>query len=137
VAYGNRTDLNAPTPLPVQAPTGQPYGVAGAQIAAQQQIPMAAPSPPSVPAPQLGPPPAGGPSILPGGLGHIARASERPQEHVMAGSPMGPGPGPTAIPGWQQSSSQTLGGLLNGLAQAPNATPEVANLASLVNRGRL
>jgi hypothetical protein len=32
---------------------------------------------------------------------------------------------------------QTLGGLLSGLAAAPNATPEVKGLASFVNQGRL
>ena len=38
-AYGNRTDLNAA--LPVQAATGQGYGEAGAQQAAQRAIPVA------------------------------------------------------------------------------------------------
>lgn len=57
-AYSNRTDLNMNKALPIQAATGQGYGEAGAQRAAQRAIPlqgqnagMPAPAPaPSAPA---------------------------------------------------------------------------------------
>lgn len=54
----------------------------------------------------------------------------------MTGVAAGPGAGPEAIPG-NQSPVQTLGTLLNGLANAPNATPEVQGLAAYVGQGRL
>lgn len=72
-AYSNRTDLNAGPRI--DAPRGQPYGEAGAQIAAQQALPMSAPPPSAIP---LGAP------------------TNRPNEPVQAGLPIGPGPGPEA-----------------------------------------
>lgn len=73
-SYGNRTDLNAAPRLAPSAPTGQPYGEAGAQLARQQEIP-------------LGRPPAPIPLDSP---------SSRPNEPVQSGLPIGPGPGPEA-----------------------------------------
>lgn len=64
-SYGNRSDLNAGT-QPVRAQTGQAYGVAGQQQAAQQAIPL----------PDFGAPTA------------------RPNEPIHSGMPTGPGPGP-------------------------------------------
>lgn len=138
-AYANRSDLSGPPKLPPTAVPGQPYGAAGAQLAAQAAVPMG-PSPAGTAqaAPPQGPPSPGGgaPPITPGGLGHIARPSERPGEHVMTGVGAGPGPGPEAIPGYQ-APTQTLGGLLSSLASTPSATPEVRGLAAFVNQGRL
>lgn len=65
--YANRSDLNAGT-QPVRAATNQPYGVAGQQQDAQQQIPL----------PDFGAPTA------------------RPGEPITHGMPTGPGPGPLA-----------------------------------------
>lgn len=76
-AYSNRSDLNAGPRI--DAPRGQPYGVAGQQIAAQQQMPMAAPPAPAPPV-ALGAP------------------TTRPDEPVQAGLSLGPGPGPESIP---------------------------------------
>ncbi len=76
VAYNNRTDLNAGPRI--AAPTGQAYGEAGAQIAAQQAVPMA-PPPPSAPPVPLGAP------------------SQRPGEPVQSGLSLGPGAGPESI----------------------------------------
>lgn len=57
-AQGNRTDLNRPKELPVMAATGQAYGQAGAQRAAQQIVPMAnAPISQGAPANQVERPP--------------------------------------------------------------------------------
>lgn len=52
-AYSNRTDLQNPAKkLAARAATGQTYGEAGAQIAAQQAVPMGQ-SPSTAPAPQV------------------------------------------------------------------------------------
>lgn len=71
-AYPNRTDLNA---QPVRTAPGQPYGAATAQAQAQQAVPM-----------------AGAPQVL-----SLHAPTQRPDEHVMTGSPMGPGAGPEAL----------------------------------------
>ena len=91
-AYANRTDLNRA--VPVQAPTGQPYGARKAQMDAQRAIPLA--PPPAPPGPQ-----AGGAAVpagpAPGDLGSLTRATERPSEPLTAGLASGPGPGPEAL----------------------------------------
>jgi len=76
-SYGNRTDLNA---QPVRTAPGQAYGTAGAQAAAQQQMPLAQqPAPPAagaapVPSPSPAPP-----------LGGLYDASMRTDEPLQAG----------------------------------------------------
>jgi len=81
--YGNRTDLQNPTKkIAVTAATGQTYGEAGAQRAAQQAVPMGAPQ---------------APVIAPGSLGNLDRPTERPMEPVTAGNPLGMGPGAEAL----------------------------------------
>ncbi len=70
--YANRTDLQNPTKkMAVTAATGQTYGEAGAQRAAQQAVPMGAPQ---------------APVIAPGSLGNLDRPTERPTEPVTAGN---------------------------------------------------
>ena len=83
MAYGQRTDLNK---MPATAAPGQTYGEAGAQKAAQRAVPMGA-SAPSAP-----------PSATPGQYGPFDRATERPQEPVTTGNPMGAGAGPEVLP---------------------------------------
>ena len=108
-AYPNRTDLSQQKNLPARVATGQTYGLAGQQLAAQHNVPMApqplgvagAPAPggpvPGVAAPpSQGPPPA--PPIAPGAFGPLARPTERPGEPVTTGLPIGAGPGPEAMP---------------------------------------
>ena len=81
--YANRTDLQNPTKkMAVTAATGQTYGEAGAQRAAQQAVPMGAPQ---------------APVIAPGSLGNLDRPTERPTEPVTAGNPLGMGPGAEAL----------------------------------------
>lgn len=85
--YANRSDLRQ-TPT---AATGQEYGKAGAQIAAQRAVPLAA-------APPVGPPPAGPPVAAgfatPEDTPNLTDPTRRPDEPVTAGMPFGPGPGP-------------------------------------------
>jgi hypothetical protein len=83
MAYGQRTDLNK---MPATAAPGQTYGEAGAQKAAQRAVPMGA-SAPTAP-----------PSATPGQYGPFDRATERPQEPVTTGNPLGAGAGPEVLP---------------------------------------
>ena len=138
-AKPNRTDLLVSKPEPVSTVPGQGYGVAGAQQAAQQAVPMGPPpvalgggaaGPPSPAAP---PPSAPGP--LPGAAGAFTRPTERPNEPIHAGMPTGPGPGPEslggvgALAGSGEMEGQTLKGLLANLAAQPGASSAVMDLA--------
>lgn len=92
-AYPNRSDLRGP--VPIQAAPNQGYGEAGAQLAAQRAVPMAAPhAPAGVGGPVPSPAPAG---PAPGGLGDLLRPTERPGEPLTSGIAQGPGPGPEAL----------------------------------------
>lgn len=82
-AYPNRSDLT-----PTAAP-GQTYGQAGAQLRAQQAMPMGAQPGPSGPPPA----PSAGPPVAPGSLGAFDGPTQRPNEPVTAGADAGPGPG--------------------------------------------
>lgn len=100
-SYAHRTDMNAaPRHLPAVAIPGQEYGAQAAQLRAQAAVPTASgPLPPAAPS---------GPPAPPGNLfGAMAGGGNwssivdaptaRPDEHPMAGNPMGPGPGPEAL----------------------------------------
>jgi hypothetical protein len=84
--YPNRSDLRNTAKLPAKAATGQTYGEAGKQMAAQRAVPMAAP--PTDVAPTATPQQ---PRIAPGAMGPLDRPTERPDEPVTAGAPFGPG----------------------------------------------
>lgn len=85
-AYPQRTDLNKMAPT---AATGQTYGAAGAQIAAQKAVPMG--STPTAAMPQIQRP-------TPGAAGPLDRPTERPQEPITSGAPFGAGPGQEIMP---------------------------------------
>lgn len=96
-AYSNRSDLRGTQGI--KTATGQPYGAAQDQAAAQKAIPL-----PQQPGPPPGgvssstaPPGSGGPSIQPGGLGELHAPTNRPNEPLTAGLPTGAGPGPEAL----------------------------------------
>jgi hypothetical protein len=77
------SDIQAGTNrVAIQAATGQTYGEAGKQIAAQRAVPMGAPP---TEAPQIQRP-------VPGTLGALTRPSERPMEPITAGANFGAGP---------------------------------------------
>lgn len=88
-AFPQRTDLNGP--MPPTAVPGQPYGAAGAQLAAQAGTPMGTPEVAAGP-PQM---PEGMPKA--GSMGDLFAQSTDPDEDVMSGAAMGPGPGPSAF----------------------------------------
>ena len=70
----------------IQAATGQTYGEAGKQMAAQRAVPMG--GAPTDVAPTATPRP------VPGTLGSFTRPTERPTEPITAGAPFGMGPSP-------------------------------------------
>jgi hypothetical protein len=81
--YPNRSDLRGGK-VPKMVATGQTYGEAGKQMAAQSAVPMA-PSPTAVVQPA-------GPN--PGQVVDLTGVSQRPNEPISAGMPFGAGPGP-------------------------------------------
>lgn len=92
-AYAQRTDLNTNrAPLPVEAASGQAYGMRKAQEDAQRAVPLSAP--PGPPQPTRG---AVAPAPLPGELGDPLRATDRPAEFLTSGIDSGPGPGSEAL----------------------------------------
>src|ERR1017187_9642011 len=121
----NRSDLTRPT---AQAVPGQGYGEAAQQRAAQQQIPMGLPSAPGPSSPGAGPggapptPPPGPPIPEPMSNGPLTRPTERPNEPVTHGLPMGPGGGPEVLQGVGAAARQgsveqgTLTHLLTSMA---------------------
>ncbi len=92
-AYGNRTDLNMPEPLPVQTAPSTGYGKRVAQERAQQAVPLA-PAPTAPPAAPQAPIPA---APMPGSFGDFLRPTERDQEPLTSGIDSGPGPGSEAL----------------------------------------
>ena len=77
------SDIQAGTNrMAVQAATGQTYGEAGKQMAAQRAVPMGAPP---TKARQVQRP-------VPGTLGSLTRPTERPSEPITAGANFGAGP---------------------------------------------
>lgn len=109
VLYKNRTDLQAP-----KAATGQEYGTAGAQIAAQQAIPLPA-QPPVQSAHQ-----AAEAFQMPT-FGAFDRPTERPNEPLTHGAPVGPGAGPEILPG-MGGAPTGMSALLRTIAGAAGST---------------
>lgn len=85
-SYANRTDLNQP----VRVPTGLPYGERQARVQALKAAPIPQQAPVNAAPPPAGPPP----QVTP-----LSAPTQRPNEPVTAGAPIGPGPGTEAIPG--------------------------------------
>lgn len=127
--YPNRIDLGV-AKLPAVAAPGQVYGVGKQQVAAQQAVPMGAQPTPQAPPQQ----PAGPPPVQPGQFGPLDRPTERPNEPVTAGAPIGAGP--NMVQGLPQTQSpvqqqQTGAALLSSLA---TQVPALAQLAAAANR---
>lgn len=120
-SYTNRSDLNSA--LPARAATGQAYGQAGQQLAAQRAVPLA-------PAGAAQQPGGGAPAqAAPGSAGPFDRPSDRPGEPITSGLPVGPGAGPEALGNLGQAPDdmdlQALApyvGVLELAASQPGAT---------------
>ena len=119
--YPNRTDLNNPAKkLAVTTVPGQTYGEAGVQRRAQQAVPMGAPQPPQTQQQQRQPLP-----VTP-----LTAPTERPDEPITAGNPLGAGPGMESLPqpmpmGTAPGSRQDL---INQVRYIYSKTPNTALL---------
>ncbi|MGL4297491.1 MAG: hypothetical protein ACRCW4_00260 [Candidatus Neomicrothrix subdominans] len=133
-------------PRTFQAPKavqGQPYGEAGDQLAAQRAIPL--PNQGSTPTPSLGsgptspapgqPTPQGQPDLLalaaalePGPI--LTDPTQRPDEPVTAGLPVGPGAGPEAIASFFQIKRNAAADQLEMLANF-TGDPAMQRMAQL------
>ena len=144
----NRSDLTRPD---VMTAPNQPYGVAAQQRAAQNVIPMGSP-------PVGGggsPAPTGAPTQQPQmndvlaaaqahngpAQGQFTRPTERPNEPLTHGLPMGAGAGPQALTGVGAGARDntiqqgTLANLLTTMAAQPTATAAVRQLATAAQAG--
>lgn len=99
--YPNRSDMRNPAgKIAAKAATGQTYGEAGQQLAAQRAVPMGAAPTDVVPTQRP----------VPGTLGGFARPTERPGEPITAGANFGPGPNAiqAGIPMMMDSRQQAI-----------------------------
>lgn len=110
--YSNRTDLNQ---QPIRTATGQPYGVAGQQRAAQQAAPL----------PQKAPPP---------NFADLHGPTARPEEPVTAGAALGAGPGPAEAGIGPGGTSNDVQAYLEGLYRA-YPTDDLGNLLEAIMAG--
>jgi hypothetical protein len=113
-AYENRTDL-ATNRQPVAAPQGQTYGERGRQEAAQAAVPI----------PDI----AAMTASLPG----LTDPSQRPDEPLTAGLPMGEGVGPNPMAAQMGSVGA---GLLRRMIASGNTDPELFELLASAERGQ-
>jgi len=76
-----------------------------------------------------------------GSNGPLTRPTERPNEPVTHGLPVGPGAGPEALQGVGAAAREnaveqgTLSHLLTSLASVPNATSAIKDLAARATQG--
>lgn len=106
--YPNRSDLRNPMgKVAKQAATGQTYGEAGKQMAAQSAVPIAqSPTDTQIP------------TVAPGQLGDFAGMTQRPNEPISSGASYGPGPGPEVFgPSQIQPTPQLPSDYTNGSKQ--------------------
>lgn len=146
----NRTDLIGARPLPNTPPPSQNYGDRAAQAASMRAIPMA-PTPIAAGAPPATPPAPGAPpnaadlqGLLAqhigqngaGRAGPFTRPTERPNEPVTHGLPIGPGGGPEVLQGIGAAARDgaveqgTVANLLTSMAAQPTATAAIRDLAA-------
>lgn len=117
-AYSNRTDLQQ-RKVPVMVGPSPQYGAGVANQQAQAAMPIAA-APTAPPPQQQAPAPA---PIVP-----LDAPSQRPDEHVMAGAPSGPGPGPEALGALGPSAPDPVVTGLALLSTLPHLPPELAQV---------
>lgn len=96
----------------IQAATGQTYGEAGKQMAAQRAVPMGG-APTDVAQTAT-------PRPVPGTLGALTRPTERPTEPITAGAPFGAGPSPMAAGIPMPTGDQALAELRAIYSMYPN-----------------
>ena len=92
---------------------------------------MGTPAPPAA-APGATPPPQG---PVPGSLPGLSAPTQRPDEPVTHGLPMGPGAGPEVLMNTGGNAHANVASQLSALAATPGATSDVAALAAYANAG--
>lgn len=144
--YANRSDLNdGRVVLPPSAATGQTYGAAKQQLDAQRQSPMAsAPAPAPALAPANTPTPSAGAAlaplpgpapVMPGEMQPLNAPSQRPNEPITAGLPIGAGPGPEVLTATPNPDPVMRGLSILNSSSAP-LPPEIAAVARYVTLGQ-
>lgn len=120
----------------MDAAKGQGYGEAGAQRAAQSEVPMGSP------AVAGWDPSQGRPASLPkpGSMGDLFADSEDPNEHVMNGAALGPGLGPEAFAGPSQRDMDLehmapYMPALREMASRPGASPALVQYVRRLTAG--
>ena len=116
--------------------SGMPEYGDGQELATlQAQAPLAAtPTPGSGPAPSGGQP-GGQNRGLPPQLVPLTAPSQRPDEPVTTGSPLGPGAGPEVLGAFPQNQGgSTAKQAVQSLASSPDASPELRRLAQILGR---
>jgi hypothetical protein len=135
-AYSNRSDLNAAT----RTVPGQEYGRQAAQRQAMQSLPMAAaPMAPQAPAPAAGQVP---PSQIPMPQQSAApqepllfdHPTERPDEPITHGLPVGPGAGPEVLGFMQAGAPRPVESEIQQMAMSPQASPELQRMARIIQQ---
>jgi len=139
-ALSQRTDGGPASKQALRYVAGMPnYGDAQSLMDMQASAPMAQTNnpPKSAPASSMQPQQGGQqmaqprPQITP-----LTAPTQRPDEPVTAGSPMGPGPGPEALnmPSPDIAQYQTAKQGIQALASTPNASPALKALAQRFNQ---
>jgi hypothetical protein len=133
-SYGSRTDLNANRgAVPIAAASGQTYGAKKAQMDAQRAMPIAPPPASAMPAALSGPPSRPVPGQMPGEVVPLDAPSQRPNEPLTAGLPVGPGAGPEVLGALASKSTDGLEDMAQWLpmlefaASRPSATAQYRN----------
>jgi len=144
-AMSQRTDGGVASKQAQRYVSGMPNYGDGQELATlQQQAPMAATQgakPASktavLAAAQQGQQPSSQGQGTQQGLVPLSAPTQRPDEPVTAGSPMGAGPGPEALgiqPGQIQMAGQSAKQLVKTLASHPDASPELQRLSNLLGK---
>lgn len=151
-AYQNRTDLQGSQPVAIQTSPGQTYGLRTSQEAGQKMVPVApppnaaktaavpaqtAPQPqPQQPAQPQSPTPQSAPQGPQPGTLDWTGPTNRPNEPITHGLPVGRGAGPDVLTGVgaisnRMASQDTATKLLATLALQPTAGSQIRNIARL------
>lgn len=135
-ARPQRTDLT----LPKVTVPGQDYGKQQAQMNAMQAVPMASQaqpmSQPAAPTQQAAP--EAPPSVPPPKFSQLKylHPTEHPDLPMTHGLPIGPGAGPEAM-GQFASAHASLSATMESLAHGPYGTPELTQVAQLIQQAGL
>jgi len=136
-AMSQRTDGGPASKQAVRYISGMPnYGDAADLVDLQASAPMASsPNPSPAPAPVASAATQQGQVQQRQPIVPLTAPTQRPNEPVTAGSPLGPGPGPEILGGMpMQSGGSSAKQTVQSLASHPDASPELKRLASILGQ---